>query len=75
MFYIFWHCNVNYEAGLFFTVDQQDVRPIVNQMLVSLDGKVPEDLGVVIPDYIIWFHPPVFTVLKIVPSTYGSVYY
>ena len=35
-------------------------------MLVSLDEKVPEDLGVVIPDYFFWFYPPVFTVLKIV---------
>ena len=43
--------NVNYEAGRFFIVDQHDVRPIVKQMLVSLDGKVPEDLGVVLPDY------------------------
>ena len=40
-------------------------------MLVNLDGKVPEDLGVVIPDYFFWFYPPVFTVLKIVLSTYG----
>ena len=64
-----------YEAGLFFIVDQHDVRPIVKQMLVSLDGKVPEDLGVVIPDYFFWLYPPVFTVLKIVLGTYGSVYY
>ena len=49
------------------------VRPIVKQMLVSLDEKVPEDLGVVIPDYFFWFYPPFFTVLKIVLSTYGPV--
>ena len=45
------HCNVNYEAGLFFIVDQHNVKPIIKQMLVSLNGKVPDDLGVVIPDY------------------------
>ena len=39
-----------YEAGLFFIVDQHDVRPIVKQMLVSLDGKVAEDTVVIIPD-------------------------
>ena len=44
-------------------------------MLVSLDGKVPEDLGVVISDYFFWFYPSVFLVLKIVLSTYGPVYY
>ena len=31
-------------------VDQRDVRPIAKQMLVSLNGKVSEDLGVIIPD-------------------------
>ena len=44
-------------------------------MLVSLDEKDPEDLGVVIPDCFFWFYRPVFTVLKILLSTYGSVYY
>ena len=73
--FISWHCNVNYEVGLFFIVYQHDVRPIVKQMLVSLDGKVLEDLGVVIPDYFVWFYPPVFAVLEIVLSTYGPVYY
>ena len=73
--FISWHCNVNYEAGLFYIVYQHGVRPIVKQTLVSLDGKVPEDLGVVIPDHLFWFYPPVFTVLKIVLSTYGPVYY
>ena len=73
--FISWHCNVNYEGGLFFIVYQHDVRPIVKQMLVSLDGKVPEDLGVVTPDYFFRFYSPVVTVLKIVFSTYGSVYY
>ena len=72
---ITWHYNVNYEAGLFFIVDQHDVRPIVNQMLVSLDEKVSDDLGVVSPDYFFWFYSPVFTVLKIVISTYCPVYY
>ena len=43
-------------------------------MLVSLDGKVPEDVGVVILDYFLWFYPPIFTVLKIVIRTYGPVY-
>ena len=73
--FISWHCNVNYEASLFLEVDQHDVRLIVKQMLVSLDWKVPEDLGVVAPDYFFWFYPPVFTVLKIVLGTYGPVYY
>ena len=68
-------CNVNYEASLFFIVYQHDVRPIVKQMLVSLDGKVTEDLGVVIPDYFFWFYPPVFTMLQIVLGIYGPVYY
>ena len=45
---ISWHCKVNFEAGLFLIVNQHDVRPIVKQMLVCLNGKVPEDLGVVI---------------------------
>ena len=70
-----WHCGVHYEIGLVLVVDQHNVRPVVKQMLVSLDGKVPEDLGVVIPDYFFWFYSPVFTVLKIVLSTYGPVYY
>ena len=59
---ISWHCNVNYAAGVFFIVDQHDVRSMVKQMLVSLDRKVPEDLDVVIPDYFFWFYSPVFTV-------------
>ena len=61
--------------GLFHVVDQQDVKPIVKQMFVSLNGKVPEDLNVVIPDHFVWFYSPVFTMLKIVLSTYGPVYY
>ena len=72
---IFWHCNVNYEVGLFLVVNQHDVRLVVKQMLVSLDGEVPENLGVIIPDYFIWSYAPVFTVLKVVLSTYGPVYY
>ena len=60
---------------MFLIVDQHDVRPIVRQILVSLDEKVPEDLGVAIPDYFFWFYPPVFTVLKIVFSTYGPLYF
>ena len=44
-------------------------------MLVSLDREVIEDLGVIIPDYFFWFYLPVFTVLKVVLSTYGPVYY
>ena len=44
-------------------------------MLVSLDREVSEDLDVIIPDYFFWFYPPVFTVLKVVLSKYGSVYY
>ena len=76
--------DVNYEAGLFFIVYLHDVRPIVKQMLVrpivkqmlvSLDGKVPEDLGVVIPDYFFGFYPPVFTMPKIFLSAYGPIYY
>ena len=47
----------------------------MKQMLVSLDGKVLEDLDVAIPDQFFWFYPPVFTVLKIVLSTYGPVSY
>ena len=70
MFSFLWHCNANYEAGLFLVVDQHDVRPIVKQVLVSLDGEVPEDLGVIILQYFFWFYPPVFTVLNVVLSTY-----
>ena len=44
-------------------------------MLVGLDKEVPEDLGVIVPDYSFWFYPPVFTARKIVLSTYGAVYY
>ena len=44
----------------FFIVDQNNVRPIVKQMLVSLDRKVSEDLDVVIPDY---FFPVLLTSL------------
>ena len=47
----------------------------MNQMLASLDRKFSEDLGAVIPDYFFWFYSPVFTVLKIVLSTYCPVYY
>ena len=72
---ISWQCKVNYEADLFFVVDQPNFRPIVKQMLVSLERKVSEDLGVVISNYFFWFYPPFFTVLKIVLSTYGPVYY
>ena len=53
----------------FFKFDQNDFKPIVKQMLVILDGNVPEDLGVVILYYFFWFYPPVFSVLKIVLST------
>ena len=63
---ISWHCDVNYEADLFLVVDQHDVRSIVKQMLVSLDGDVQEDVEEIIPDYFLWFYPPVFTVLKVV---------
>ena len=72
---ISWHCNVIYEAGLFFIVDQHDVRPIVKQVHVSLGKKVLEDPGVIIPDYFFWSYPPVFTVLQVVLSTYDPVYY
>ena len=72
---IFWHCDDNYEAGLFPVVDQHDVRPIVKRMLVSLDEEIPEDLCVIIPEYFFWFYPPVFTVLKVVLNTYDPVYY
>ena len=61
--------QINYEAGLFFKFDQNDFKPIVKQMLVILDGNVPEDLGVVILYYFFWFYPPVISVLKIVLST------
>ena len=47
--FISWHWYVHYEAGLFFIVDQHYVRPTVKQMLVSIDGKVSENLGVFIP--------------------------
>ena len=70
---ISWHCGVNYEAGLFLVVDQHDFRPIVKQMLVGLDGEVPEDLGVIVPDYYFLFYPPVFTVLKVALRTHGPV--
>ena len=56
-------------------VYQHDVRPIVKQMLVSLDGKVPKDLGWLLLTNFSWFCPPVFTVLKIILSTYVPVYY
>ena len=42
---------------------------------VSLNGKVLEELGVLIPDHFFWFCPPVFTVLNIVLSTYSPVSY
>ena len=71
---ISWHCDVNYEAGLFLIVDQHYVRLIVKQMLVSPDKKVSEDLGVIIPDYFFWLYPPVFTVLKLVLRTYCILY-
>ena len=74
-FLISWHCNVNNEAGLFFIADQHNDKPIVKHMLVSLDGKVPEDLGLVIPDYFFWLNPPILTVLKVILSTYSPVYY
>ena len=44
-------------------------------LVIAVDGEVPKDLCVIIFDYFFWFYPPVFTVLKIVLSTYGSVYY
>ena len=72
---ISWHCDANSEAGLFHIVDQHDFRPIVKQILVSLDEKILEDLGMIIPDYFFWCYPPVFTVLKVVLSTYSPVYY
>ena len=62
------------KSVLFFVIDQQNVRPKVKLMLVSLNREVPEDLGVVIPDNFFWFYSPVFTVLKVVLRTYGPVY-
>ena len=53
---------------MFFIVDQHNIKPILKQMLVSLDGKVPEDLSDVLTDNFFWFYPPAFTVLKIVLS-------
>ena len=50
-----------YEAGLFFIVDQYDVRPIVRQTFVGLDREVPENLGMIVPNYSFWFYPPAFT--------------
>ena len=38
----------------------------MKRMLVSLDGKVREDLGVVIPDYFFLFYPPVVVVVVVV---------
>ena len=72
---ISWHCDVNYEADLFLIVDQHEVKPIVKQMLVSLDGIVSEHLGVIISDELFRSYPPVFTVLKVVCNTYDPVYY
>ena len=72
---ISWHCDVNYEAGLFLIADQHNVKPIVKQMLDGLERKVPEDLRLIIPDYFFWSYPTVFAVLKAVLSTNGSVYY
>ena len=70
-----WHCDVNYKAGLFLVVDQHDARLIVKQMLVSLDEEPPDDFDEIVLDYSFWFYSPVFTVLKVVLSTYSSVYY
>ena len=72
---ISWHCDVNYEAGLFLVVGQHNGRLIVKHMNVSMNKKVLEDIGVIIPDYFFWFYSPVFTVLKAELSTYGPVYY
>ena len=72
---ISWHCDVNCEAGLFLVVDQHDVRPIVKQMFVSLNGEVQKDSGVIILENFFWFYPAVFTVFKVVLSTHGPVYY
>ena len=72
---ISWHYYVNYEAGLFLVVDQHNVRPFVKQMLIGLDRKISKDRGVIVPDYFFWFYPPVLTVLKVVLSTYGPIYY
>ena len=60
---------------MFFVIDQHKVRPIVKQKFVGLDGIVPEDLGVIVSDYSVWFYSPVLTVLKVIRSTYGPVYY
>ena len=72
---ISWHYYVNYEAGLFLVVDQHNVRPFVKQMLIGLDRKISKDRGVIVPDYFFWFYSPVLTVLKVVLSTYGPIYY
>ena len=39
--FISWHCDVNYEAGLFFAVDKHGVRPILKQMPAGLNSKGP----------------------------------
>ena len=51
---------------MFLVVDLHNVRPIGKQMLVTLDREVPEDHGVIVPDYCFFFYPPVFTMLKVV---------
>ena len=58
---------------MFLGVDQRDVRPIVKQMLVGLNGEVPEDVGVMVPDNSFWFYPPVFTVLKVVHIALNTI--
>ena len=65
----------NYEAELFLVVNQHDGRRIVNQVLVGLGGEVPKDFGVIASDYYFWFYSPVFTVLKVILSTYDHATY
>ena len=59
----------------FLVVDQHDVRPIVKQMLIRLNGEVPENLGMIVPEYFFWFCSPVFTVLKDYSAHMSPVYY
>ena len=70
-----WHCDVNYETVCFFIVNQHKVRPKLKQMLVGLYGEVPADLNAIVPDYSFWLYLSVFTVLKVVLSTYGPVHF
>ena len=52
---ISWHCDVDHEADLLLIIDQHNVELILKQMLVSLNGKVSEDLDMISPDYLFMY--------------------